>query len=129
MIFYVEKKLIEYQALIKFYSKLTTVFHDKAYLSHFVSAGVISINDVHDMSSLPDNDRAMSLLKNISAPLEFGKKQNFHRMLEIMQEHGNLHAQQLAENMKAFVRGVEPVVIVENTGAVVTSAEGTYVCT
>ena len=55
------------------------------------------------MSKLPDNDRAMRLLKNISAPLECGEKQSFYKMLEIMQTHGKHHAQQLAENIIAVV--------------------------
>ena len=38
-----------------------------------------------------------------------------------MKKHGSLHAQQLAENMKASVRGVVPV---ENTEAAVMSIEG-----
>ena len=114
---------MEYEALIKFYNKLTAVFHDKNYLSHFVPAGIISLNDVHHMSNLPDSDRAMCLLKKISGSLEYSEKRNFYTMLDIMQEHGNLCAQQLAENMKAFIEGVEPVVI-ENTEVVVTSVEG-----
>ena len=114
---------MEYEALIKFYNKLTAVFHDKNYLSHFVPAGIISLNDVHHMSNLPDSDRAMCLLKKISGSLEYSEKRNFYTMLDIMQGHGNLCAQQLAENMKAFIEGVEPVVI-ENTEVVVTSVEG-----
>ena len=81
------------------------------------------------MSTLPDNDKAICILNNISASLESDEKQSFYKMLEIMKEHGNLHAQQLAENMKAFVSGVDPVVIVENTEAVVMSIEGIYINT
>ena len=81
------------------------MFHDKNYLAHFVSAGIISPNDVDDMFKLPSNDRAVSLLKNISAALQCGEKQSFYKMLEIMQAHGNLPAQQLADHIKVFVRG------------------------
>ena len=108
--FYVGETSVEYNTFIQFYDKLTTVFHDKNYLSHFVPAGIISPNDVHHMSNLPDNDRATCLLKKISAPLECGEKQSFYKMLEIMRDHGNLFAKQLAENMSLFVRGVNPVV-------------------
>ena len=123
---FVGKMLNEYEALTKFYNKLTAVFHDKSYLSHFVPAGIILVNDVHHMSDLPDNDRAICLLKNISTPLERNEKQNFYKMLEIMQEHGNLHAQQLADNMKAFVTGMDTLVIIKSTKAVATSSEGIY---
>ena len=116
---------MEYKAFINFYSKLTTVFHDKSYLAHFVSAGMISPNNVDDMSKLPNNDRAMVLLKNISASLEFGEKQSFYKMLEIMQARGNLLAQQLADHIKVFVRGGNPAVAMDTT--VTTLTEGTYI--
>ena len=98
---------MEYKIFVDFYNKLTTVFCDKKYISPFVSAGIISPNDVDDLSKLSNNDRAMSVLRNISAALECGEKQSFNKMLEIMQTHGNHHAQQLAENIKAAVRGVD----------------------
>ena len=111
---YVDKDSVEYKAFANFYSKLTIVFSDKKYLAHFVSAGLISPNDVPHMSDLPDSDRTVHLLKNISAPLGCDEKQGFYKMLEIMEIHGNDHAQQLAQNIKAFVRGVDPVVTSES---------------
>ena len=106
---------MEYKAFIKFISRLSTVFHDKNYLAHFVSAGIISPNDVDDLSKLSNNERAMVLLRNISASLEFGEKQSFYKMLEIMQAHGNLFAQQLADHIKVFVRGEDPAVVSMST--------------
>ena len=101
---------MEYNAFIQFYDKLITVFHDKSYPSHFVLARIISPDDVHDMSNLLDNDRAVQLLKNISGPLKCGEKQSFYKMLEIMEIYGEHHVQQLAENIKAFVESAETVV-------------------
>ena len=80
--FNVEKQsLIEYEAFIQFYSELITVFHDKSYLVLFVPTKIISPSDVDHMYDLPDNKRAMCLLKNISASLECGEKQSFDKML------------------------------------------------
>ena len=114
---------MEYNAFIQFYAKLTTVFCDRNYLSHFVPAGIISPNDVHDMSNLSDNDRAMRLLKNILAPLECGENQSFYKMLEIMQTYGNLHAKQLAGNITLSVRGINPVV----QNQITMTIEGTFI--
>ena len=127
MCFYIEIESVEYNAFTQFYSRLITVFHDKSYLVHFVPAGMISPNDVDEMYSLSNSDRAVRLLKNISAPLECGEneKQSFYKMLDILQAYGNLHAKQLAESIKAFVRGVDPIVRSENTGTFATSIEGT----
>ena len=101
---------MEYNAVIKFYSRLTTVFHDKSYLFHFVSAGIIPPDNASQINNLPDNERAICILKSISAPLECGEKQNFKKMLKIMQDHGNLYAQQLAKDVNTCVMGQDPVV-------------------
>ena len=102
--FNVEKQpLIEYEAFIQFYNELITVFQDRSYLAHFVPTKIISPSDAHYMYSLPDYERAMCLLKNISAPLEYGEKQSFDKMLEIMRIHGKPYAQQLVGNMKEFI--------------------------
>ena len=64
----------------------------------------------------------MCLLENISAPLENGEKQNFYKMLKILQAHGNPQAQQLAEGIKASVRR-EDTVVKGNTGTIPGSIE------
>ena len=93
-----------------FYSRLTTVFRNKDYLPHLVTAGVVSPDSIHHLSSLSDRDRAMHLLKYISDSLEGDEKGCFYRMLEIMQEQGNLHAQNLAEEInKTIISGVDSV--------------------
>ena len=107
---------MEYNAIIEFYSRLTAVFHDKSYLFHFVFAGIIRPDDANQMDSLSDIDRAICLLSNISAPLECGEKQNFYKMLEILQAHDNIHAQQLAEDINTCVRGQDPIVKSKSTG-------------
>ena len=118
---------MEYNATTEFYSRLTTVFHDKNYLFHFVLAGIVSQDYVLHMYSLTDIDRVMCLLENVSAPLESGEKQNFYKMLEIMQTHGNLHAQQLVEDIKACIRREDPVVKNKTTEAIASSIEGIYI--
>ena len=116
---------MEYSAFIKLYSQLTTVFRDKSYLAHFVSAGIILPDDHHRISTMLDNDRAMDLLRHISAPLECGEKQCFYKMLEIMQTYGNLHGQQLAEKIKAFIREVNPTTCAGTDITVHTEGTGT----
>ena len=116
---------MEYTAFIKFYSQLTSVFHDKNYLAHFVSAGIILPDDHHRMSTLLDNNRATDLLKHISALLECGEKQGFYKMLEIMQTYGKLHGRQLAEKIKAFIIGVNPTT--STTTDIAVRTEGMYI--
>ena len=120
-----DKGSVEYNTLINFYGKLATEFHDINYLFHFIPAGIVPREDVLHMNSLSDIDRAMCLLNNVSAPFECGEKQNFYKMLEIMQTHGNVHTQQLVEDIKASVRGQDPVVKSKTIGSAKTVNEGT----
>ena len=101
--FFVEGKSVEYEAFIQFHNEFTKVLHDKSYIPHLVSARIISLNDVHHMSNLPDNERAVCILKIISDPLESGENQNFYRMLEVIQDHGNCDAQKLVEDVKTLI--------------------------
>ena len=108
LFFYTEEKPTEYGLLIEFYSKLTTVFRDKDYLPHLVSAKIISLDNNHHLSGLSSRDRAMRILECVSDSLDGGNKQCFYNMLEIMKDHGNSHAQSVAEDInKAIVSGTD----------------------
>ena len=120
--FYVERKSIEYEAFFKFHNELNKVFHDKSYIPHFVSAKIVLLNDVHRLSDLPDNKRAVCVLKNISGPLEHSENQNFYRMLEVMQDYGNPCAQKLVEDIKALIGSRGPGI--KSTGTAAAPIEG-----
>ena len=93
---------------VKFYSKLTIVFRNKDYLPYLVTAGIVPPDNIHYLSSLSNRDRPMRILEYISDSLDGGDKQSFYEMLEIMKDHGNNHAQNLAEEInKAVVSGVD----------------------
>ena len=123
--FYVEGKSVEYEAFTQFHNEFTKVLHDKSYIPHFVSARIISLNDVHHTSNLPDNERALYILKNISDPLESSEKQNFYTMLEVMKDHGNCDAQKLVEDIKTLIASKDYKT--ESTGATAASTEGIVV--
>ena len=55
------------------------------------------------MSTVSDNERAVCILKTISHPLECGDNENFYKMLEVIHDHGNPHAQELVEDIKALI--------------------------
>ena len=118
---------MEHSALIDFYGKLATVFHDKKYLFHFVSAGIIPSDNADQMYNLPDIDRAVCLLNSVLTPIECGEKQNFYKMLEIIEDHGNIHTKQLAEGIKASVRREDPVIKSKTTGTATTVSKGTCI--
>ena len=102
------------------------MFQNKNYLPHFVSEDMISLDDLHDMYNLSDDDRAMCILKVISTPLRDGGNQPFYKMLEVMRINGNPDAQQLSEDINAFVKGVSPVVVSDTTKTTTVPATGKY---
>lgn len=105
-----EEELLEKTVLIKFFSKLTTVFHDKDYLPHLVTARIVSTDNVHHLSSMSHRDRGMRVLEYVSDSLDGGHKECFYKMLEIMRNHGNSFAQNLAEEItKTIDSGVDCV--------------------
>lgn len=77
------------------------------------------------MSNLPDNERAVCILKNISDPLECGENQNFYTMLEVMQDYGNCDAQKLVEDIKTLIASEDYKI--ESIGAAAVSTEGIVV--
>ena len=100
---------------INFYSKLTVVFRSKDYLPHLVTAGIVSPDSVHHLSNMSNRDRAMRVLEYISDSLDGGEKECFYRMLKILEDHGNLHAQNLAEDInKVLVSGMDSVAKINN---------------
>ena len=119
----VGRKLIEYEAFILFHNKINKVLCDKRFTPHFVSAKIISLNDVRHISNLPDNQRATCLLKSISGPIENGDTQNFYKLLEIMRDHGNPDAQKLVEDIKAFIGRNDPSIRSTETAAAPTKGK------
>jgi len=110
LLYFVGERSMEYRAFVRYYSELTTVLSDKRYLHHFVTAEIISPDKVYYLSNMSDNDRAIRVLKSISDPLIHGQNECFNSMLEIMKEHGNLPAKEVAKNLKtASVSGIEPI--------------------
>ena len=116
---------IEHEAFVQFYDKLTKVFHNKSYISEFASNKIIQLSDVHHISNLPDNDRAMCILKKILDPLESNETQNFYKMLKVMQGHNNPHVEKLVEDIKAFISMDSCIKSTETASA---QAEGMYAC-
>ena len=61
----------------------------------------------------------MRILEYISDSLDDGDKQSFYEMLEIMKDHGNSHAQNLAEEInKAVISGVDAIAKINSFGSV-----------
>ena len=115
---------MEHGMFVKFYSKLTVVFRNKDYLPYLVTAGIVPPDNIHYLSSLSNRDRPMRILEYISDSLDGGDTQCFYDMLEIMKGHGNNHAQDLAEEVKAVISGVDSLTKIISLGSVTSLRSG-----
>ena len=84
---------------IQYYSKLISIL--KVDLTpHFVTAKIITPSDEDEItikaSTKSHKAAVMMLLKPVSSSLETGYTTSFHKMLEIMQRHGNDDTQHLS---------------------------------
>lgn len=104
------------------------MFGSKDYLPHFVTAGIISPNDLHDLSRMRSRDRAMRLLQYISDSLQCDDTQCFYKMLEIMKNHGHAeHVPKIAKKMNEAIRsGVSTVTRASSVGSDTSTKLGSF---
>ena len=70
-------------------SKILSAFSSDL-IPHFIAARILSVSDHEEIQAQANpNDKAMVLLKKVSAPLESGYYKSFHCMLNVMCIHGN----------------------------------------
>ena len=72
-------------------------------LPHFVDENVIKFGDLEEINAVVPSTKkhkVQKLMVHISGPLEAGNTEVFYIMLRIMEEHGHLATQQLAEEMR-----------------------------
>ena len=71
---------------------------------YFISARILSVSDQEEITALANpNDKALMLLKKISAPLESGFCKSFHNMLSVMRIYGNDDMKDLAQKITALL--------------------------
>ena len=84
-----------------YYSKLINTMVDiDNLLLHFVSRGIIHVDDLEKISAKPRTaDRVEKLLLHISGSLKAGNMESFYIMLSIMKDHGAQATRELASTM------------------------------
>ena len=84
------------------YSQLCNTLTDvDNLLPHFVQHGVISTNDLEEISTIvPSTKKVQKLLMHISGPLKAGNTEMFYTMLRVMEEYGLQATNQLADQIK-----------------------------
>lgn len=71
---------------------------------YFISARILSVSDQEEISALANpNDKALMLLKKISAALKSGFHKSFRDMLSLMCIYGNNDIKELSQNITALL--------------------------
>ena len=73
-------------------------------IPHFVSVRILSVSDQEEITALANpNDKALMLLKKISAALKNGFHKSFRDMLSVMRIYGNNDVKDLSQNIIALL--------------------------
>ena len=71
---------------------------------HFITARILTILDQDEIMGLTNpNEKAMVVLKKVSAALENGFCKSFYDMLSVMYTHGNSDMRDLSQNIVALL--------------------------
>jgi len=83
------------------YAALKNILSAQNLSQYFVSAGLIGFQDEEEICAASTSaKKATILLQRIASPLESGHSFYFHKMLEIMDAHGNIATRDLAKKMQ-----------------------------
>ena len=91
----------EKEIFTKNFAKFCNILRDEdSLLPHFVEKQIISVGDLTDIRSKPYTDKASTLLRHISSPLDIGYTKGFYDLLDIMIDYGRPHTKDFAEKIK-----------------------------
>ena len=98
------QSLSEGEVFTSYYPQLCNTLTDvDDLLPHFVQHGVISTNDLEEISAtVPSTkkQKVQKLMIHISGPLKAGNTEVFYTMLRIMEEYGHQATNQLAGQIR-----------------------------
>ena len=93
-------RIPEYYVFGSNYHDLITLLSNANLYGHFVSKDIITVEDHQNIFSISNaRDKAVTLLKPISAALKTGYPSSFYDMLDIMKTHGNQSVRAFAEKI------------------------------
>ena len=89
------------EVFTKYYASLCSVLPMKNITSHFVSAGVISFEDEEVIQQMTRSSEGSTLvLRKIANSLKAGQMKTFGNLLSIMEQHGGVSCEELANQMR-----------------------------
>ncbi|XP_065895596.1 uncharacterized protein [Dysidea avara] len=89
------------EVFTKYYASLSSVLPIKSITSHFISAGVISFEDEEVIQQMSSSlARSTLVLRKIASSLQAGQTKSFDKLLFIMEEHGGMPCDDLANQMR-----------------------------
>ena len=86
----------EFHVFKKHYKSLAIMLFNTNLTPHLIQEGVIVPMDQEELSTLSSTKKAENVLLKVSAALESGLTESFHKILNLMKSYGNRDAQQLS---------------------------------
>jgi len=89
------------EVFTKYYASLSSVLPIKNITRHFISAGMISFEDEEVIQQMARSSEGSSLvLRKIASSLKAGQTKSLDNLLFIMEEHGGVSCNELANQMR-----------------------------
>ena len=86
---------------IQYYSQIVNSMSAKALSPHFVAKHIISPGDQEEIFSIASSKKAaMLLLCRVSSALEFGIVDNFYKLLDIIEQYGNIDSRKVSLDIR-----------------------------
>lgn len=101
-------QLKEKEVLRQYYSRLCSTLLDiHTLLPYFVTENIINPENLEEINATTtSSQKVQKLLKCILGPLDGGHTRGFYLMLRIMEMHGTLATQDLANEIKSSFPGI-----------------------
>ena len=91
----------EKEVLKIFYGKLAKIFPINSILHELIPAGIITTDDMDDISHMPrQKDKASFILNKIDRSLEADVKNSFYTLLDAMEECGNDDVRDIVKDIR-----------------------------
>ena len=115
MLFSLENGVPEHHAFQKEYGNLVDILQCNDIYRYFVSEGIITMHELNELNyEVNPIEKIKNFLGKVSSSLNTGYTKSFHKMLDVMNTHGNAATRDLARNIMLLC-GLDPV-------------DGMYVC-
>ena len=96
-----EESSAEYEIFVEYYSQIVCCISAKTLSPHFVTENIISPAEEREICSVPSPIKAAGLLlSKVSLALNAGITKDFHKLLDIIEQYGNIDSKTVTTTIR-----------------------------